>query len=118
MAEKNRNEKENSNINHAKTKTHIRFFGKYSKIRSGFNYWDGHNWKTVVLEREHTDDISHEILENRELVEELNNAIENKEFLKSEFGKEIFQFEGLKIVINNCQGSWASYEITEIEEED
>jgi len=85
----------------------------------GFNYWDGHNWKTVVVEREHTgrDNTSHQILDDQELMAELNEAIENKKFVKSEFGKEKYQSDRWEIVVNNFQGSWASYEIREIEEE-
>lgn len=86
----------------------------------GFDYWDGSNWRTVVVEREHTgrDNTSHQILDDQELMAELNEAIENKKFVKSEFGKEKYQSDRWEIVVNNFQGSWASYEIREIEEED
>jgi len=85
----------------------------------GFNYWDGHNWKTVVVEREHTgrDNTSHQILDDQELIAELNEAIETSNRTIYEFGKEKYQSDNWEIVVNNFQGSWASYEIREIEEE-
>lgn len=85
---------------------------------SGFDYWDGSNWRTVVVEREHTgkDNTSHQILDDQELIAQLNEAIENKKFVKSGFGKEIYQSENWEIVVSNFQGSWATYEIREIED--
>ena len=86
----------------------------------GFDYWDGSNWRTVVVEREHTgrDNTSHQILDDEELIAELNEAIENKKFMKSGFGKEVYQSGNWEIVVSNFQGSWASFEVREIEVED
>lgn len=81
----------------------------------GFNFWDGSNWATVVVQREHTDNVSHEILDDEELIKELNQAIEDKEYVKSEFGKEKYQSGNWAIVDNHCQGSWATFEIREAE---
>ena len=83
----------------------------------GFTYWDGSNYKTVVVEREFESNISHEIVKDEDLIEELNQAIEDKEYVKSEFGKEKYQSGNWEIVDNHCQGSWSSYEISEIEED-
>jgi len=49
------------------------------------------------------------------LIAQLNEAIENKKFVKSGFGKEIYQSDNWEIVVSNFQGSWATYEIRETE---
>ena len=86
----------------------------------GFNYWDGSNWKSIIVEREHTgrDNTSHQILDDQELIARLNEVIENKKFVKSGFGKEVYQSGNWEIVVSNFQGSWATYEIRETETND
>jgi len=81
----------------------------------GFNYWDGSNWRTVVVEHENGNWGTHVIVDDEELIEELNQAIEDKEYVKSEFGKEKYQSGSWEIVDNHCQGSWATFEIREAE---
>lgn len=76
----------------------------------GFNYWDGHNWRTVTTSLEHGES-SYAILEDEELIKELNEAIENKEFEKEGFGKKVYTAEGWVITDNYCQGTWASFEV-------
>jgi hypothetical protein len=84
----------------------------------GFNYWDGHNWKTVITSFEYDGYPSHEIIDDEELIQSLNQAIESKEYVKSGFGFEEYEFEDWKIIDSHFEGTWAAYEITEKEEEE
>ena len=84
----------------------------------GFNYWDGHNWKTVITSFEFDGNPSHEIIDDEDLVKNLNHAIEAKEYVKSGFGFEEYEFEGWKIIDSHFEGTWAAYEITEKKEEE
>lgn len=88
----------------------------YASWVKGFNYWDGSNWKSVIVEREHTDNVTNEILDDEELIKELNQAIEDKSFTGSTFGNLYYESGNYEIVVNNHQGRWAIYEITEITE--
>lgn len=87
-------------------------YSEYFPTCKGFNYWDGSNWKTIVVEREHGE-TDFEILDNEELTEELNQAIQNKEFVEDGFGRKIYETEQYEIEYNYCQGTWASYYVTE-----
>ena len=83
----------------------------------GFNYWDGNNWKTVVVEMEHGDCKSHQLVDDEDLIEELNKSIEEKEFLKKGHGMTCYRSGKWAIGVSQYQGDWESYQISEIEEE-
>jgi len=80
----------------------------------GFDYWDGHNWKTVVTGCDFGEP-SHEIV-NDELTKELNEAIENMSFEKEGFGCKVYTYENWVIIDSNWQGTWASYELMKVED--
>ena len=79
----------------------------------GFDYWDGSNWKTIITECEFHGEPSHNIVDDEDLVTELNEAIENKEFTKEGFGVKTYESGNWEIDDSQWQGVWASYIITE-----
>lgn len=78
----------------------------------GFNYWDGSNWKSVIVDYEYGE-ANFEIVDNEDLSKRLNEAIQNKQFLKEGFGAKYYETEEFEIEYNYCQGTWASYYLTE-----
>ena len=92
----------------------------YCSTSEGFNYWDGSNWKTVTVSSE-VGEPSHDMLSDDDLEDELNDAIENSEFVKEGFGQKVYETEKYWVVDNYCQGHFEAYmvypkEFVEIEE--
>jgi hypothetical protein len=81
----------------------------------GFDYWDGHNWKTITT-GVYFGEPSHEIVSDEKLVAELNEAIENKSFEKSGFGCEVYSHDKWVVIDSNWQGTWAAFEIMSMED--
>ena len=81
----------------------------------GFDYWDGSNWKTITVEFEFHGEPSHKVVEDEDLIAELNNAIQNKEFLKDGFGYKEYAHEGWVVTASQFQGSWAAYTLNKPE---
>lgn len=75
----------------------------------GFTYWDGHNFKTIVVQ----DDFGEpewKIVDD-ELAEELTRAIEEKEFVGMGMGYEEYGTDKWRIKQSFWSGTWATYEI-------
>ncbi len=89
------------------------YFGYFSTSK-GFNFWDGSNWKTVTVSSE-VGEPTHELLDDNDLENKLNQAIENSTFVNEGFGRRIYETEKYWIVDNNFQGHFESYEIYEKE---
>lgn len=85
----------------------------YNTVK-GFNYWDGQNWKTVVVEDYIWDNPTHEIIEN----DSLKSEIDSKEWIKDGFGKMLYESENYWIIHNYCEGSFSAYELYAKEEYD
>lgn len=76
----------------------------------GFNYFDGNNWQTITVACEFGE-TSHKILDDKDLIHELNEAIEKREFEAEGFGKKIYTAGDYVVVDDYCQGKWASYKV-------
>jgi hypothetical protein len=86
---------------------------EYNRLQiSGFTYWDGHNFKTIVT---HPGDAGFEadfeIVDNDELVKELNEAIETCQYVKEGFGEKIYENDKYIVIDNYCEGRWESYAV-------
>jgi len=75
----------------------------------GFNYWDGHNNRTVCVSGEGA---NYEIEDDETIVERLNEAIENKEFENEGNGLRIYLHKDARIVVSQFSGSWEDCAIT------
>lgn len=76
-----------------------------------YTYWDGNNFATAIIENEYFDDqVSHVAIDEEEakLVEE---AIENRSFVKEGFGKKIYEYGDYIVIDNYCQGHWESWQV-------
>lgn len=78
----------------------------------GFNYWDVHNWKTIVVEYEYDGFPTHEIIDDEDLIKKLNQVIDDMNFVEHKFGYKLYQKEEFNVIESFCQGSWATYEIS------
>ena len=79
----------------------------------GFNYWDGNNWKSIIVSDENGSFYEWEVLEDKEMTKTLLTAFEEKEFVKSYFGKDDFETDEFKIVVSNFASSWDIFTIEE-----
>jgi hypothetical protein len=78
----------------------------------GFNYWDGSNYRSVITNYHVEGYESHSIVEDEEIIEKLNTAIENKEWVSDSFGLKKYEFEDVKIVVSQFSGAWEAYSLT------
>lgn len=76
-----------------------------------YTYWDGNNFATAVISNEYFEDqVSHVEIEEEEakLIEE---AIENRSFVKEGFGEKIYEYGDYIVIDNYCQGHWESWQV-------
>jgi len=74
----------------------------------GFDYWDGHNWKTVITGCEFGEPTHVIVSEN---ADEMNEAIETCEFIEETHGKQYFESEKYWIIQSAWQGDFESYQL-------
>jgi len=86
-----------------------------SQMVTGYTFWNGNNWKTITIAHEY-DEPTHEVISDKKLIKDLNEAIEKKSFKGDEFGLTTYQFNNWLIVDSQYQGTWAKYEITDYHE--
>jgi len=78
----------------------------------GFTFWNGSNHETVITSFDNLDyNPTHEEINENSLIDELNEAIENCEFVKEGFGRKIYETEKYWIEENYCEGHFESYAI-------
>lgn len=83
-------------------------FAEYYETCNGFNYWNGHNWQTVIVWSENGEP-DYKVIE--EDSEKMNEAIENCEFIEETLGKEYYETEDFWIVRSAWQGDFESYQL-------
>lgn len=76
----------------------------------GFNFWNGHNWQTVVTSDEFSEP-GYDVISDEELIDNLNKAIEVSELVAEKTGKRIYQGNGYFVISNSYSDSFASYEL-------
>lgn len=77
----------------------------------GFTYWDGHNWKSIVVSSI-DDNNTHEIEDDEEIIFRLNTALENGEFVKDGFGTKTYRYKDAEITYSQFSSAWEYAEIT------
>lgn len=83
----------------------------------GFNYWDGHNWQTLVVSFENEGYTAWEIVSDEELIKELNEAIDSMDFHHESTGCKYYHSGQWQIEESFWQGHWEKYTIEELDEE-
>lgn len=84
----------------------------YKSTVKGFNFWNGHNWDTITVAVEDGEP-SHELNEDQELENELNQVIENMFFIEEKHGKRIFETDEYIIIESAFADDFEAYEIIE-----
>ena len=88
-------------------------YNLYQTMCTGFNYWDGNNWKSIITSDDNGSYYVWEVLEDKDLTKTLLTAYEEKEFVKNSFGKDEFETSEFKIVISQFSSSWEIFTIEE-----
>lgn len=80
----------------------------------GFNYHNGRNWKTIILEMPHYYDghLEWQIVEDKALVKRLRTAITRKKNGKKGFGYTNYSHGSVQIQESYYEGAWESYTLT------
>ncbi len=73
---------------------------------SGFNYWDGHNWKTVVTSCDFNEP-SHDVME----IDGMNEELETMSFVEKGNGKDIYETENYWVVESFFSDHFEKYEL-------
>lgn len=84
----------------------------YKSTVKGFNFWNGHSWETITVSVEEGES-SHELNEDEELENELNQVIENMVFVKESHGKRQFETDEYIIIESAFADDFEAYEIIE-----
>lgn len=82
----------------------------YFNMVEGFNYFDGNNWATVTVKTD-IGEPSHTLIDDDDLISELNQAIEDSEFVSEGFGTRKYETEKFLIVSSQFASHFESYEI-------
>ena len=83
----------------------------------GFTFWDGSNWQSIITSSD-DDQITHEIIEDKDLIEQLEKAINEKQFEKEGFGQKIYLGNGYVVVLSQFTSDWAEYTLIPEDEYD
>lgn len=81
----------------------------------GFNFWDGHNWQSVIVESGDFD-IDYKVVNDEKITTELNEAIKESKFFGEGFGEKRYRTDDYVVIDNYCQGHWESYMVIPFQE--
>lgn len=83
--------------------------GVVEKVQ-GFNYWDGNKHATIIVGADHEELINYEMLKDKNLIAELNKALDCKECQGNDLGIHTYKGNGFKITRSYTQ-TWESWKI-------
>jgi hypothetical protein len=77
------------------------------------NYWNGNNWKTLVLDCGNVQGYPDlEIMDNAE-TEKILNGFETKEFVSESFGAKRYESENYIFIESQFASAWEDFEVIE-----
>ena len=76
-----------------------------------YNYWDGHNWASIVVESDIDGYYEWELVEDSQLEKSLNHAVKSKKFVRNNAGITFYETSKYIIEDSAWQGTWESYKI-------
>lgn len=80
---------------------------------TAYNFHNGSNWESVILESPCDEEIDYEVITDEKLILQYWEAIENKSYDKEEKGFQYYEYDNFEIVKSNWQSSWSAFEINE-----
>ena len=78
----------------------------------GFNYWDGNNWKTILLSHDYLEYFEWKVIRDKDLIKNLRTAIIRKEEKRKGVGYVDYEFGKYIITESFWSGSWEMFKIT------
>lgn len=78
----------------------------------GFNYWNGNNWKSVIIDFEHGAYTNFSKITDQDLIAELTKALQNKEFKKEGSGFTHYTYGKYKIQTTQYASDFSNYTIS------
>lgn len=78
----------------------------------GFNYWNGHNWRTVAVESDNNEP-EYELCDDQDLIDRMNKAIEECEYSSECRGFTYFEHPDFSIKKSAFQEDFEDYQIFE-----
>ena len=87
----------------------------YTKC-TGFNYWDGNNYKSIIIKHEFDDSLTnYEVISDDDEINQLSEVLDKKEFMYNKFGKTYYDFKHF-MISETLAASFYSFLITEKED--
>lgn len=84
------------------------YFIFHRSVCKGFNYWNGNNWRTVLVECDGVEP-EWEILQDKSIIKRLRTALTKKKELHKGFGTVEYQHGKVFIVESFYQNRWENY---------
>jgi hypothetical protein len=77
----------------------------------GFNFWDGHNHKTIITGSYVHDFLEYEIISDKEIIKRLRTAISKMKEVSRGAGYIDYRHGSVNITESYWQGTWESYNL-------
>jgi len=77
----------------------------------GFNYHDGHNWASIIVDMDNGEEAPYSYCDD-ELIEKFNAEIDSEEETKKTAFGTTYETESFVLFDGNSAGDWASYDVT------
>lgn len=78
---------------------------------TGFNYHDGHNWASIIVDFDNGEEAPYSYCDD-ELIEKFNAEVEDKEEIKKNSFGTTYETESFTLFDGNSAGDWAAYDVT------
>ena len=76
-----------------------------------YTFFNGSNFESIITKNLYFDNsITHVEIDEDE-AKKVEEAIENRSFVKKGFGKDIYEYGDYYVIDNYCQGHWAKWEV-------
>lgn len=87
----------------------------YMTFRSecqGFNYWNGQDWKTILVQHDDNDILDWQIVKDKKLIKRLRIALTAKSYKSKGAGVQYYEYGHTQITESFWEGSWESFKLT------
>lgn len=78
---------------------------------TGFNYHDGHNWASIIVDMDNGEESPYSYCDD-ELIEKFNAEVESREETKKTSFGTTYETKSFILFDGNSAGDWASYDVT------
>jgi hypothetical protein len=78
----------------------------------GFNYWNGQDWNTILVQHDDNDVLDWQIVKDKKLIKRLRIALTAKSYKSKGAGVQYYEYGHTQITESFWEGSWESFKLT------